>query len=99
MTQLICVGGSAGCDYGIQPHVIQCHNRGFDGYNMQVKGKSLMSLYICVCVVYINSMSNCIHYSEYSQIPNPMQVFTITCCVALSFYCVVLACLAFVIDD
>lgn len=41
MTQLICVGGSAGCDYGIQPHVIQCHNQGFDGYNMQVKGMSL----------------------------------------------------------
>lgn len=41
MTQLICVGGSAGCNYGIQPHVIQCYNQGFDGYNMQVKGMSL----------------------------------------------------------
>ena len=44
VTQLICVGGSAGCDYGIQLRVIQCHNWGFDGYNMQVKGKS------CQCV-------------------------------------------------
>ena len=34
--QLKCVGGSAGCSYGSQPRVVQCHNRGFDGYDVQV---------------------------------------------------------------
>ncbi|CAI8028369.1 Store-operated calcium entry-associated regulatory factor [Geodia barretti] len=38
--QLKCVGGSAGCSYGSQPRVVQCHNRGFDGYDVQWECKA-----------------------------------------------------------
>lgn len=34
--QLECVGGTAGCS-AFTPHVVQCYNRGWDGYNVQVK--------------------------------------------------------------
>ena len=30
-----CVGGTAGC-HAFQPRVVQCVNRGFDGYDVQV---------------------------------------------------------------
>lgn len=33
--QLTCVGGTAGCRVG-QPKVVQCYNRGWDGYDVQV---------------------------------------------------------------
>ena len=33
--QLKCVGGTAGC-YKFRPKVVQCINRGFDGYDVQV---------------------------------------------------------------
>lgn len=38
--QLKCVGGSAGCSYTNQPRVVQCHNRGFDGYDVQWECKA-----------------------------------------------------------
>ena len=33
--QLSCVGGSAGCS-AFRPKVVQCYNRGHDGYDIQV---------------------------------------------------------------
>lgn len=33
--QMTCVGGSAGCSAFV-PKVVQCHNRGSDGYDAQV---------------------------------------------------------------
>jgi len=33
--QLQCVGGSAGCS-AFTPRVVQCYNRGSDGYDVQV---------------------------------------------------------------
>ena len=34
--QLQCVGGTAGCS-GFTPRVVQCYNRGSDGYDVQVQ--------------------------------------------------------------
>lgn len=41
--QLKCVGGTAGCDTYI-PKVIQCQNKGWDGYDVQVIFITLMSV-------------------------------------------------------
>ena len=38
--QLQCVGGSAGCS-AFTPRVVQCYNRGSDGYDVQVKKQSI----------------------------------------------------------
>lgn len=37
--QLTCVGGTAGCRVG-QPKVVQCYNRGWDGYDVQWECKA-----------------------------------------------------------
>lgn len=39
--QLSCVGGTAGC-HGYKPRVVQCLNRGFDGYDVQWECKADM---------------------------------------------------------
>ena len=36
VSQLKCVGGSAGCSVFV-PQVVQCYNRGWDGYDAQVR--------------------------------------------------------------
>lgn len=36
--QLKCVGGTAGCD-SYTPKVIQCQNKGWDGYDVQVMSR------------------------------------------------------------
>nr|XP_055190872.1 store-operated calcium entry-associated regulatory factor isoform X2 [Nyctereutes procyonoides] len=41
--QLKCVGGTAGCD-SYTPKVIQCQNKGWDGYDVQKWGTSLAQL-------------------------------------------------------
>ncbi len=38
--QLKCVGGSAGCSF--TPQVVQCYNRGSDGYDVQVGTRLLI---------------------------------------------------------
>lgn len=38
--QLHCTGGSAGCSF--VPHVVQCYNKGFDGYDVQWECKTDM---------------------------------------------------------
>ena len=50
--QMKCVGGSAGCSYAGQPRVVQCHNRGFDGYDVQVS-----HLYVCTHTYYSQPFS------------------------------------------
>jgi hypothetical protein len=42
--QLKCVGGTAGCDSYI-PKVIQCQNKGWDGYDVQVTFTILMTFF------------------------------------------------------
>jgi len=44
--QLKCVGGTAGCSSFV-PQVVQCNNRGFDGYDVQVR-----SLQYCLYIIY-----------------------------------------------
>lgn len=46
--QLKCVGGTAGCD-AYTPKVIQCQNKGWDGYDVQVKAQQQLS---CSSVVW-----------------------------------------------
>lgn len=41
--QLKCVGGTAGCD-AYTPKVIQCQNRGWDGYDVQVKAPAAATI-------------------------------------------------------
>jgi len=43
--QLKCVGGDAGCTSFV-PQVVQCYNRGSDGFDVQVR--HLISMYITV---------------------------------------------------
>lgn len=43
--QLRCVGGSAGC-HAFVPEVVQCHNRGWDGVDVQVRCEFVMLLFI-----------------------------------------------------
>ena len=39
--QLQCVGGSVGCS-AFTPRVVQCYNRGFDGYDVQVNENNII---------------------------------------------------------
>ena len=47
--QMKCVGGTAGC-HAFQPKVVQCINRGSDGYDVQVLMCVCLSVCVCVCV-------------------------------------------------
>ena len=42
--QLQCVGGTAGCS-AFTPRVVQCYNRGSDGYDVQVQSS-------CSCIIF-----------------------------------------------
>lgn len=57
--QLTCVGGTAGCGVG-QPKVVQCYNRGWDGYDVQVQTHQVANIHDSACLVgpYSNSPSS-----------------------------------------
>ena len=38
--QLSCMGGTAGCTEAVQPHVVECYNRGSKGNNVQWECKA-----------------------------------------------------------
>ena len=44
-----CVGGTAGC-HAFQPRVVQCVNRGFDGYDVQVCVCGHVHACVCLCM-------------------------------------------------
>ena len=48
--QLTCVGGTAGCGVG-QPKVVQCYNRGWDGYDVQVQTHQVANIHDSACLV------------------------------------------------
>lgn len=48
--QLKCVGGTAGCD-AFTPKVIQCQNKGWDGYDVQVTATASAAVSVKGCCV------------------------------------------------
>ena len=48
--QLKCVGGSAGCS-AFTPSVVQCYNRGSDGYDVQVKYILYSNNFLCPIMI------------------------------------------------
>ena len=57
--QLKCVGGTAGCD-AYTPKVIQCQNKGWDGYDVQVTAtaSATVQMGLCCVTLFLRDMIN-----------------------------------------